>query len=61
MQENILQKIFQPSARGKVRWVFVLIMILVFAASLVDAGQYYNKAVDKFNLPLPHTKEIPFR
>ncbi|MDP3042794.1 MAG: protein translocase subunit SecD, partial [bacterium] len=60
-QENILQKIFQPSARGKVRWVFVLIMILVFAASLVDAGQYYNKAVDKFNLPLPHTKEIPFR
>lgn len=61
MSDNILQKIFQPSARGKVRWVFVLIMILVFAASLVDAGQYYNKAVDKFNLPLPHTKEIPFR
>ncbi len=61
MSDNILQKIFQPSARGKARWVFVLIMILVFAASLVDAGQYYNKAVDKFNLPLPHTKEIPFR
>lgn len=38
-----------------------MIMMLVFAASLVDAGQYYNKAVDKSGLPLPHIKEVPFR
>lgn len=61
MPDNILQKIFQPSARGKVRWVFVLIIILTIGASLVDVGQYYNKAIDKYGLPLPRTKEIPFR
>ena len=60
MPDNILQKLFQPSARGKVRWIFVLIILLVLGAGLVDAGQYYNKAIDKFSLPLPHAKEIPF-
>lgn len=60
MQENIIQKLFHPSARGKVWWVFVFIIILAIAGSLVDFGQYYNKAVEKFKLPLPHTKEIPF-
>ena len=30
-------------------------------ASLVDIGQYYNKAIDKFGLPIPHIKEMPFR
>ena len=38
-----------------------MIILLAFGAGLVDVGQYYNKAVDKFGLPLPHTKEIPFR
>ncbi|MCK4554408.1 peptidylprolyl isomerase, partial [Candidatus Parcubacteria bacterium] len=61
MSDNILQKLFQPSARGKIRWVFALIIVLTLLASLVDIGQYYNKAIDKFSLPIPHTKEIPFR
>jgi len=61
MPDNIVQKIFQPSSRGKVYWVFVLIILLTFAASLVDIGQYYNKAIDKFNLPVPKVKELPFR
>ncbi len=61
MSDNILQKLFQPSARGKIRWVFALIIVLTLLASLVDIGQYYNKAIDKFGLPVPHTKEIPFR
>lgn len=61
MADNILQKLFQPSARGKIRWVFVLIIILTLAASLVDIGQYYNRIIDKYNLPVPHTKEIAFR
>jgi protein-export membrane protein SecD len=61
MSDNILQKIFQPGQRGKVRWVFIIIVILTLIASLIDGGQYYNKAVDKIGLPLPHVKEIPFR
>ncbi len=61
MPDNILQKLFQPSARGKIRWVFALIIILTLLASLVDIGQYYNKAIDKFGLPIPHIKEMPFR
>lgn len=61
MPDNILQKLFQPSARGKTRWIFVLIILLAVGASMVDAGQYYNKAVDKYELPLPQTKEINFR
>lgn len=61
MPDNILQKIFQPNARGKMRWVFVLIILLTLLASLVDLGQYYNKAIDKFGLPIPHIKEMPFR
>ena len=61
MSDNILQKLFQPSARGKIRWVFALIIVLTLLASLVDIGQYYNKAIDKFGLPIPHAKEMPFR
>ncbi|MEI6597121.1 MAG: peptidylprolyl isomerase [bacterium] len=61
MSDNILQKLFKPSARGKVWWVFACIMILVLVTSLIDFGSYYNKAVDKFKAPFPKVKEIPFR
>ncbi|MFH1233934.1 MAG: protein translocase subunit SecD [Patescibacteria group bacterium] len=61
MSNNILQKFFQPSQRGKVWRNFVFIIILTFAGALVVFGQYYNKAVDKIKAPLPHMKEIPFR
>lgn len=61
MSDNILQKISKPTARAKVWWVFVLIMVLAVAASLVDFGTYYNKAVDKLKAPFPKVKEVPFR
>lgn len=61
MSDNILQKLLKPSARGKVWWIFVCIMVLVIATSLIDFGAYYNKAVDKFKAPLPKVKEVPFR
>ncbi len=61
MSDNILQKIFQPSQRGKVWQVFILIVILTIIASMINLGQYYNKAVEKYSLPLPLTKEVPFR
>ena len=61
MSDNILKTLSQPSARAKVWWVFVCIMILVIGASLINFGAYYNKAVDKFKMPLPKVKEVPFR
>ncbi|MDP2708477.1 MAG: peptidylprolyl isomerase [bacterium] len=61
MPDNILNKLFKPSARGKVWWVFVCIMILAVTAGLIDFGAYYNKAVDKFKAPFPKVKEVPFR
>ena len=60
MSDNILQKLLKPSARGKIWWVFACIMILVLVTSLIDFGNYYNKAVDKFKIPFPKVKEIPF-
>ncbi|MFH1482559.1 MAG: protein translocase subunit SecD [Patescibacteria group bacterium] len=61
MSNNLLQKFFQPSQRGKIWQVFVLIIILTLVGLLVNFGQYYNKAISKIKAPLPHMKEIPFR
>jgi len=61
MSDNILKRIFQPSGRGKLWWIFVFIIILAIAGFFVDFGSQYNKAVDKYNLKLPHAKEINFR
>src|SRR3989338_9159337 len=61
MSDNILQKLLKPGARGKIWWVFVLIIILALVASLIDFGNYYNKAIDKYKIPFPKVKEIPFR
>jgi preprotein translocase subunit SecD len=67
MADDILTRIFRPGARGKVRWVFVLIIFLTLIGALVDVGAYYNKGSDwlavKTNniIRLPQTKEIDFR
>ena len=67
MADNILTKIFSPGARGKARWVFVLVIFLALIGSLIDAGAYYNKGADwlavKTNniIKLPQAKEIDFR
>ncbi len=61
MSDNILKTLSQPSARGKIWWVFACIMILALGAALIDFGSYYNKAVDKFKAPFPKVKEVPFR
>ena len=64
---SLAEKIFKPSARGKVWQVFLFILLLVFIGGLVGAGNYYNKGTDyiawKTNgtIKLPKTKEIPFR
>ncbi len=61
MSDNILQKLLKPSQRGKIWWVFVSIIVLALVASLIDFGNYYNKAVDKFHIPFPKVQEVPFR
>jgi len=67
MADNILEKIFKPSVRGRVWQVFILIIVLVIIGGLVDAGAYYNKGVDWLagktsnTVKLPRTKEIGFR
>lgn len=38
-----------------------MIIVLALVASLIDFGSYYNKAVDKFKMPFPKVKEVPFR
>lgn len=64
---NVLQKILNPSARGKNWRTFILILLLAIAGAMIDAGSYYNKGVAALSnkthgkVNLPHTKEIPFR
>jgi protein-export membrane protein SecD len=64
---NISQRIFQAGGRTKTWRVFILLIILVIAASLVVGGSYYNRLSDKIfsktgnSVRLPKTKEIPFR
>ncbi len=67
MADNILQKIFEPSARGKIWRLFALIIVIVFFAGMIDAGSYYNKGVDLLaektgqSVKLPKVAEVPFR
>ena len=65
MKDNLLKRIFQPNARGKVWWVFTFILLFVLVCGIVDAGTYYNRGMDKMKakigFSLPKTKEIPFR
>ncbi len=61
------EKIFRFTERRRVVQAFVLIMLLVFVAGLVDFGAYYNRAVDWLGdktagaVVLPKTKVFPFR
>lgn len=65
MKDNLLKRIFQPNARGKVWWVFSFILLAVIVCGTIDAGVYYNRGMDKMKAKvgfnLPKVKEIPFR
>jgi protein-export membrane protein SecD len=66
MADNILKRIFQPSARGRVWQIFILIVILTFIGGVVDAPQYYNKSAVWLEnktggaISLPQKSDIPF-
>ncbi len=67
MADNILEKIIHPGPRGKIWRLFIIILLLVFFASLVDAGSYYNRGSEWLNektggaISLPKVSEKPFR
>ncbi len=67
MADNILEKIFRPSVRGRLWQIFTLIIILVIIGALVDAGSYYNRGADwladktGYAIKLPLVKDVPFR
>ncbi len=64
---NIMQAILEKGDRGRVRRVFILIIILTIISGLIVGGNYYNRAADWLAVKtgqainLPRVKEIPFR
>lgn len=61
MPENIFTKIFQPKGKGKLWWVFAIVMALTLGALLVDFGGVYNKAVKSYGLKLPTVPDVRFK
>ena len=67
MPDNILTKIFKPSARGRVWQVFAMIILLVLIGGSINFGAYYNQGTDWISektsgsVNLPKVKEIAFR
>lgn len=67
MPDNFFKRMFKPSQKGKLRWIFVFIIILAFFGSIISAGDYYNRGIDllaektNYKVNLPHFKEVPFR
>jgi protein-export membrane protein SecD len=68
MADNIFQRFFKPSTKGKLWQVFaIILLVLALTASLIAFGNYYNQGADwiakKTNdyVQLPHVKFVPFR
>ena len=61
MAENRFKNMFRARGKARVWRSFLIILVILIAASLVVFGGYYNKAVANYKLPLPHVKDIPFR
>lgn len=61
MARTVSNKVFDLSSGSKHRWIFIFIILLTIASFFMTGGQYYNKAVDRYGLPLPKVGERPFR
>lgn len=67
MSDNILKKLFKPSARGKLSWIVFFIFVAMVFGAAIDAPQYYNKSADWVSsktgnkISLPHIEETKFR
>jgi len=62
---KMMDSIFNPSSRGKIRMIFIGILLLAFFAGNLDYTKYYNKSADWLNehlaMDLSHYVEKPFR
>jgi preprotein translocase subunit SecD len=68
MSDNIFQRLFKPSTKGKLWQVFAgILLVLTITAGLIAFGNYYNQGADWLAkqtndfVQLPHTKFVPFR
>ncbi|MCX6796273.1 MAG: peptidylprolyl isomerase, partial [Candidatus Falkowbacteria bacterium] len=67
MKESLLERVINPSVRGKIWRLLAVIIVLVIITGLIDAGKYYNHGVNWLSaktgnsINLPKMKEIPFR
>ena len=59
MSDNLLKRIFQPRAKGKLWWLFIFIMVIALTAFFITFGNYYNRLASQNFLPM--VKEVPFR
>lgn len=63
--EKASDAIFHPSPRGKIRMIFLSMLVLAFFAGNYSYGRYYNKTVDWMNEHMgsnfSHHFEKPFR
>jgi protein-export membrane protein SecD len=67
MKKITWNRLLKPSAKGKRRWVFVLILVFAILSFLIVGGSYYNQAVSwtkevtNNTVNLPQVQENPFR
>jgi len=67
MKKITCNRLLKPSAKGKRRWIFVLVLVFAVLSFLITGGAYYNQAaswtkeVTNNTINLPHVQENPFR
>lgn len=67
MSDNILKKIANPSRRGRLLQIALLVLVLSFSAFLIDGGSYYNRGASWLSVKtngfvqLPQASEKSFR
>jgi len=67
MKKITWNRLLKPSAKGKRRWIFVLVLVFAVLSFLITGGAYYNQAaswtkeVTNNTINLPHVQENPFR
>jgi protein-export membrane protein SecD len=67
MKKITWNRLLKPSAKGKRRWIFVLILVFAVLSFLITGASYYNQAaswakeVTNNTINLPQVQETPFR
>ncbi|MFP4514996.1 MAG: preprotein translocase subunit SecD [Parcubacteria group bacterium] len=67
MKKITWNRLLKPSAKGKRRWIFVLVLFFAVLSFLITGGSYYNQAAtwakeaSNNTINLPQVQETPFR